>query len=72
LTGHRNGVYYEAGYAHGLEKEVILTCREGDFDDQHFDVAQIATIRWKDDDDLYKKLVKRIEATVGKRPKLSR
>jgi len=67
LTGHRNGVYYEAGYAQGLGKEVILTCKDEDFKNRHFDVAQISTIVWKDEDDLYERLTKRIEATVGKR-----
>ena len=43
LCGHRNGVYYEAGYAKGLGKEVILTCRQSDFDKKHFDVAQQST-----------------------------
>lgn len=67
LSGHRNGVYYEAGYAQGLGKEAILTCKESDFKERHFDVAQISTIVWKDEEDLYKKLLKRIEVTVGKR-----
>jgi len=70
LTGHRNGVYYEAGYAQGLGKEVILTCHKDDFKHRHFDVAQIATIVWEDKDDLKKRLKKRIEATVEKRSKL--
>jgi len=67
LCGHRNGVYYEAGYAKGLGKEVILTCRSTDFDGRHFDVAQQSTIIYDSDEDLYKKLLKRIEVTVGKR-----
>jgi len=67
LTGHRNGVYYEAGYAQALGKEVILTCRSDEFSKRHFDIAQQNTICWKDIDDLYNRLLKRIEATVGKR-----
>lgn len=65
LTGHRNGVYYEAGYAEALGKPVILSCKESDFDNRHFDVAQKNTIVWKDQEDLYKRLVDRITATVG-------
>jgi hypothetical protein len=65
LTGHRNGVYYEAGYSQALGKEVILTCKDDDFKSRHFDVAQINTIRWIDEDNLYNSLMKRIEATVG-------
>jgi len=67
LTGHRNGVYYEAGYAQALGKEVILTCREDDFSERHFDIAQQNIICWNDTDDLHNRLLKRIEATVGKR-----
>jgi hypothetical protein len=67
LCGHRNGVYYEAGYARGLGKEVILTCRKADFGDRHFDVAQQSIVVYEKDEDLYDKLLKRIEVTVGKR-----
>lgn len=35
-TGHRGGVYYEAGFAHGLGLPVFWTCKKGD--DLHFDV----------------------------------
>jgi len=66
LTGHRNGVYYEAGYANALGKEVILTCNEEDFEKRHFDISQQNIIKWKDEDELYEKLLKRIESTVGK------
>jgi hypothetical protein len=69
LTGHRNGVYYEAGYAQGLGKEIILTCGEKAFNERHFDVSQISTIKWQDENDLYERLLKRIEATIGKRTK---
>jgi hypothetical protein len=31
FTGHRNGVYYEAGFARALGREVINCCREDDF-----------------------------------------
>ena len=66
LTGHRNGVYYEAGYAGALGKEVILTCNEEDFEKRHFDISQQNIIKWKDENELYEKLLKRIESTVGK------
>ena len=38
FTGNRGGVYYEAGFAHGLGLPVIFMCREGD--DLHFDIRQ--------------------------------
>ncbi|NLF82648.1 MAG: hypothetical protein GX568_01520 [Candidatus Gastranaerophilales bacterium] len=34
LTGYRAGVYYEAGFAEGLGKEVIYTCNKNWFDEQ--------------------------------------
>lgn len=63
LTGHRGGVYYEAGYAMAKGKQVILCCRDGE--PTHFDVAQINTIYWKNEEDLYERLAKRINATIG-------
>lgn len=64
LTGHRNGVYYEAGFAKGLNKQVIFTCREDDFGNSHFDVKQINTIMWSNVWELENKLRKRIEAMM--------
>lgn len=68
LTGNRNGVYYEAGYAQALNKEVIVTWKKTDEPNEqpHFDVAQKNMIRWTNENELYRCLVKRIEATVGK------
>ncbi|MNC45741.1 Nucleoside 2-deoxyribosyltransferase [compost metagenome] len=65
LTHQRTGVYYEAGYAVGKGKQVILTCKESDFKDRHFDVSQVNTIVWKDESDLEEKLKTRIEAMLG-------
>lgn len=64
LTGHRNGVYYEAGFAKGLGKEVIFTCRSDDFGNSHFDVKQVNTIMWNETWELERKLRKRIEAMM--------
>lgn len=63
LTGQRGGVYYEAGYAVAKDKELILCCKQGE--NPHFDVAQINTIFWKDEQDLKERLINRIKATVG-------
>lgn len=64
LTGHRNGVYYEAGFAKGLGKEVIFTCNADDFENSHFDVKQINTIKWDSEWALRDKLSKRIEGMM--------
>ena len=66
LTGHRGGVYYEAGYANALGKEVILTCKDNDLDKLHFDVKQQNTIFWNDTVDLKERIKRRIMATIGK------
>lgn len=63
LTGQRGGVYYEAGYAVAKDKELILCCKQGE--NPHFDVAQINTIFWGNEQELKERLVKRIEATIG-------
>lgn len=63
LTGNKGGVYYEAGYAVAKNKELILCCKAGK--KPHFDVAQINTIFWKNEQELKEKLVKRIKATIG-------
>lgn len=65
LSGHNNGAYYEAGYALGLGKEVIHVCSKKKFGRVgHFDVKQVNTVLWEDQDDLYKRLVARIKATI--------
>lgn len=65
LTGHNNGAYFEAGYALGIGKDVIQICNTEKFtEDCHFDVKQINTIIWENQDDLYERLVNRIQATI--------
>jgi nucleoside 2-deoxyribosyltransferase/DNA-directed RNA polymerase subunit RPC12/RpoP len=64
FTGHRGGVYFEAGYAMGLNIPVIWTCRKNDIEKAHFDTRQYSHIVWETPDDLSKKLVHRIEATL--------
>lgn len=63
LTGQRGGVYYEAGYAVAKNKELILCCKKGE--DIHFDVKQINTIFWENEQQLHAKLAKRIRETIG-------
>jgi nucleoside 2-deoxyribosyltransferase len=69
VTGQNQGVYYEAGYAMGLNIPVIWTCKEGEENDVHFDTRQYNTIFWEDENDLYERLKKRIEAIMGLREK---
>jgi len=69
ITEPNYGAYMEAGYAMGLSKEIIVSCREEiyhkkDYKDAleekafkpHFDIAQKQVLVWKDPADLTKKL----------------
>ena len=69
FTGHRGGVYFEAGFALGLDLPVIWCCRKEDLADLHFDIRQYNCIDWETPDELALRLQRRIEATVGKGPK---
>ena len=46
FTGHRGGVYFEAGFARALGRPVFFTCHEDDFEKRHFDTKQFACLRW--------------------------
>ena len=66
----RGGVYFEAGFAKGLGKEVIWCARQDVIDAKvlHFDTRQFAHIGWKDADDLRERLTHHIAATLGDGP----
>lgn len=64
FTGHRGGVYFEAGFALGLGIPVIWLCREDEIEQAHFDTRQYNHIVWKNESDLYQKLLNRINATI--------
>jgi len=68
--GMRGGVYYEAGFAHGLNVPVIFTCREDVIGKIHFDTRQYNHITWKPEklDEFRKALSNRISATIGDGP----
>ena len=75
--GVRGGVYFEAGYAKGLGKEVIVTCKDDEEANErrHFDIDQLNTLFWSENNgklfdsngnDFTHRLAERIKATVGK------
>ena len=66
--GARGGVYYEAGFAHGLGIQVIFTCRKDVFEKVHFDTRQYNHIVWETPEELRSRLVDRIAAVVGDGP----
>lgn len=69
FTGHRGGVYFEAGFAMGLNIPVFFTCRHDAIEDLHFDIRQYNTIAWTDEADLKTRLKNRIIAVIGEGPK---
>lgn len=67
-TGARGGVYYEAGFAHGLGIPVIFSCRKDTLDEVHFDTRQYNHIVWETAGELHDQLSKRIAAVLGDGP----
>ena len=66
FSGMRSGVFFEAGFAKGLGREVIFTVREADVEKlkEHFDTRQYNHIVYDSPEDLRKKLYNRIGATI--------
>jgi hypothetical protein len=64
----RGGVYFEAGFAHGLNIPVIWTCRKDLIDSVHFDTRQFNHIVWSSPEELCNALKKRIGAVIGQGP----
>lgn len=80
ITDPNYGAYYEAGYALGLGKEVIVGCSEEIFNREyvtagekkmkkylkpHFDIAQKQILVWKDLDEYKERLEEWIKAIIG-------
>ena len=81
-NGVRGGVYWEAGYAAGQKKQVILTCRDDEESMKriHFDLQQHNQIRWKvvggtivtiEGVGLAEAMEQRVRATVGAKKDLA-
>jgi hypothetical protein len=64
FTDHRNGVYFEAGYALGRGQKVIYMCRVDHIENAHFDIRNYQHLVWKDGEDLKKKLMDKIEVFI--------
>ena len=67
-AGARGGVYYEAGFAHGLGIPVIFTCQKDALEKVHFDTRQYNHIVWGTSEELRSSLANRIAAVVGDGP----
>ena len=73
----RGGVYYEAGFAHGLNRPVFFTCRKDYINTPkalHFDTSHFLHLDWEEGDlgeggKFREELRERIKAVVGEGPK---
>ncbi len=70
--GARGGVYFEAGFAEGLGRRVIYTCRKDLVDDLSFDTRQYNHILWETPKELRISLKNRIGAVIGDGPNVKR
>lgn len=68
FKGHRQGVYFEAGFARGLGIPIVNTCPEQEIKDAHFDTKQLNHVLWKNPGDLYVKLREHIRGSIGEGP----
>lgn len=62
LTHERPNVYYEVGYAHGMQKEVILTAQKGT--EVHFDVGAQNVILYSSATELEERIARRLRARI--------
>ena len=64
LTHRNNGAYWEAGFAEGLGRPVIYTCREAEWHQgqSHFDTNHLVTVIW--DRTNLKKASAQLSATI--------
>ncbi len=66
--GARGGVYFEAGFALGLDKTVFLTCRKDRAEAVHFDIDHLNRLEWETLEELKCRLKNSIEAVLGHGP----
>jgi len=73
LTYNNRGVYYEAGYARGMGKEVFSVVHDSSINGDrskgqklHFDIEQIMYRKWSNSSELEKSLRSWIQAVIGR------
>ncbi len=67
FTGQRQSVYFEAGFARGLGKEVIWCCRSDEISTLHFDTKHLGHVTWDEPADLRTKIRESIQANIVRR-----
>ena len=61
-TLQRPNVYFEAGFAMGLGRRLIWSCRASDIKDLHFDTRQYNFLAWENPSHLRRILADRLAA----------
>jgi hypothetical protein len=64
FTDQNQGVYFEAGFARGLGREVISTCKSDQLGQLHFDTKHIGHVLWDTPESLRTKLADSIRANI--------
>jgi len=64
FSGQRNSVYFEAGFAMGLNIPVVWSCKENEVKDLSFDTRQYPHILWSTTKEFVDKLTKRIKTLI--------
>jgi nucleoside 2-deoxyribosyltransferase len=64
FTQHKNGVYFEAGYALGRGQHVVYTCKTDEIADAHFDTRNYKHLTWATPEELKSKLIDHIRANI--------
>ena len=62
---HKNGVYFESGFALGQGKPVIYTCLKEEFENAHFDIKPLQHIIYKKPEELKDQLTNKIKAWIN-------
>jgi hypothetical protein len=74
LTHGSHGAYWEAGFAEGLGRPVIYTCRKAEWEERktHFDTDHLVTVPWSSENfgEAGRKLTATIRATLPAEAKL--
>lgn len=61
---HRNGVYFESGFALGQGKKVIYLCSREEFASAHFDIKPLQHIIYDSQEQLLRDLKFKIQAFI--------
>ena len=64
VTGQRQGVYFEAGYALGQGMPVVWCVHEDELGELHFDTRQYNHVVWREPADLRQKLAERVAGAI--------